>query len=392
MSRLIHSDLPVPDAINTFGVTHEKYMREALDLARERKGFTSPNPCVGAVIVSDGMIVGQGSHEKAGAPHAEVLALGDAGELAKGATIYITLEPCNHRGKTPPCTKAIINGGIKRVVYAVKDPNPSVSGGGGEALRGAGLRVIEGILESEARALNLDYFYFLRHKKPWIILKYAATLDGRVASSAGNSKWITGPEARIRVHQLRHEVDGILVGVETVIRDNPQLTARRNGFDSRQPVRIVLDSTGRTPLNAKVLANTNGSQPIIATTNRIDERKRRDFESKGVRVIRLPEDATGRPRLNDLIEYLGQQQMMSLLVEGGPEVAGSFVDEGKVNEVWAFLSPSILGGRGAKAAIEGEGIGRLENRLWLQSRILESHGQDILIRGLVSQESINHNS
>lgn len=252
--------------------TDSDYMQLALELAASAKGNTNPNPCVGAVLVKDGVIVGTGLHRKAGEPHAEVHAFNMAGEHAKGATLYVTLEPCSHYGKTPPCANLVKESGVSRVVVATMDPNPSVAGRGISLLRAAGIEVEVGLLEQEARKLNERFIHNMVANRPFVISKFAMTMDGKIATHNGHSKWITSEEARLQVHKLRHEMDGILVGVGTVLADNPSLTTRLPHREGENPIRIILDSELKTPLNANVV-NTAVAQTIIVTSDEVDEAK-----------------------------------------------------------------------------------------------------------------------
>lgn len=362
-------------------------MRRALELARRHRGFTSPNPCVGAVIVRDGKVVGEGAHVSAGKPHAEAVALSNAGERARGATLYCTLEPCNHHGKTPPCTEAIIAAGVSRVVFAVEDPNPDVAGKGAERLREAGVEVTSSILEDEAHHLNREFFHFCRTSRPWVVLKMATSLDGKVATASGESQWITSPESREHAHRLRHEVDAVVVGAGTLTADNPRLTVRIPGGPWKQPRRIVLDSIGRAAPEAALFDPTVTSRAILATTAQASETTLVAFESRGVDVLVAENDTMGRVDLSSFLRLLGQRGIQSLLVEGGPRVAGSFLESDLVDEVVSYLSPSLIGGDEAKNALAGPGRAVLSERLWLDRLTVDRAGNDIVVRGLVRQPS-----
>ena len=265
----------------------ETYMKMALALAERGRGWTSPNPMVGAVVVKDGKVVGKGFHQAAGEPHAEIYALDEAGENAKGASLYVTLEPCNHVGRTPPCTKAILKGGIKRVVAGMKDPNPRVTGGGLDFLTSQGLDVTVGVCEDECRRLNEIFIKYVTTSLPFVILKCASTLDGRIATRTGDSKWITNPESRKFVHELRHTVDAVMVGIGTVAKDNPQLTTRIEGSKGSDPVRIILDTHLSVSPEAKLLHLSSGSDTLIVTSRPVEAEKRKVLESSGVRLLAM---------------------------------------------------------------------------------------------------------
>jgi diaminohydroxyphosphoribosylaminopyrimidine deaminase/5-amino-6-(5-phosphoribosylamino)uracil reductase len=333
--------------------THAKLMRRALELAERGAGRVNPNPLVGAVVVKDGRIVGEGFHERFGGPHAEVLALDAAGEEARGADLYVTLEPCVHWGKTPPCVERIISSGIKRVFVAVRDPNPLVNGKGIATLREAGIAVTEGVLEREARKLNEPFFKFITTKRPFVVLKLALSLDGKVATRSGESRWISNERSRELVHQMRNRYAAVLVGVNTILRDDPQLTARAAG--ARDPWRIVLDSRGRIPLEAKVLSLGSPAPTVVATTELMPQEKERALISKGARVWRL-RARDGRVDLEELLVRLGEEGLDSLLVEGGPTVAAGFLEAGLVDKVVFFIAPKIIGGEEAPGAVGGRGV------------------------------------
>ncbi|MGN7311137.1 bifunctional diaminohydroxyphosphoribosylaminopyrimidine deaminase/5-amino-6-(5-phosphoribosylamino)uracil reductase RibD [Alkalicoccobacillus gibsonii] len=358
---------------------HE-FMKLALTLAQSAKGQTSPNPMVGAVVVKDGRIVGTGAHLKAGEAHAEVHALNMAQEKAKGATIYVTLEPCSHYGRTPPCAKRIIESGIKRVVVACVDSNPEVGGKGVKMLEEAGIEVEVGVCEKEALDLNRAFFHFIETHRPYVTLKSASTLDGKTATVSGESKWITGAEARMDGHRLRHENDAILVGVGTVLADNPSLTTRLEGSASRHPIRVVLDSKLRTPFDAQIVMDQL-AQTLIFTLNTASEEKERQLTSQGAQVIRLDSLTIG----NVLFE-LGKRDIQTILVEGGSEVHGSFIKEGFVNEVVQYLAPKLVGGKHASPVVGGEGIKNLKEAVQLQVQSVTHLGEDIKILSRVRRE------
>jgi diaminohydroxyphosphoribosylaminopyrimidine deaminase/5-amino-6-(5-phosphoribosylamino)uracil reductase len=311
---------------NRLGVSKmiaEELMKRALDLARKGEGWTTPNPMVGAVIVNRGQVVGEGYHQKAGTPHAEIHALNMAGDRVKGGTIYVTLEPCCHFGRTPPCTDALIKAGIAKVVVAMTDPNPQVAGGGLKKLKEAGVEVMTGVLEEEARILNEVFIKHITARRPFVALKSALTLDGKTAAKNGTSQWITGEEAREYVHRLRHKYDAILVGIGTVLADDPLLTTRLPGL--KNPLRVVLDSSLRIPLTARVL-DTRTSPTLVFTAVSLEESaKARKIKEKGGEVISCP-GAGSRVDIPEVLKVLYERGITGLLVEGGREVGGSFFD------------------------------------------------------------------
>lgn len=355
---------------------HERFMRRALELARQGEGYVRPNPLVGAVVVKEGRVIAEGYHARCGGPHAEAVALARAGEEANGADLYVNLEPCvDFPGKkTPACTERIIAAGIRRVILATRDPNPQVGGKGMERLREAGIEVVEGVLAEEAQELNEIFFHWITTKKPFVALKLALSLDGKLATKAGESKWITGLEARKQVHQLRRRYAAVLVGVNTVLADDPQLTVR--DVQGPQPLRIVLDSRGRIPTSARLLA---GEAPTaVATTAAMPKEKEQELRKMGAEVWRLPARG-GRVDLSALITRLGQREVDSLLVEGGGEVAWSFLSQGLVSRVYFFYGPLILGGREAVPAVGGEGVSTLAAAIRLSPPSFQRLGDDILL-------------
>ncbi len=359
---------------------NEQFMRQALVLAAGRAGFTSPNPTVGAVLVKNGRILSQAAHHRAGAAHAEAAALQLAGSAARGGTLFVTLEPCNHHGRTPPCTEAIIAAGVTAVYYAVADPNPAAGGGHGR-LEAAGIKVERGLCEAEATVLNRFFFYAVETKRPYIIAKFAASLDGKIATRTGDSQWITSPQSRQRGHELRQIVDGILIGAETAVADNPRLTTRLNRDDIHHPIRVVLDSRGRVPLNAHLFQPTMPAQTIVATTAAMPVTHRAALEARGVLVWEFEGD--GRVPLSPLLDRLGRHGLMSVLVEGGGEVHASFFAQKEVQEVWAFIAPLIIGGADAPDPVGGQGVAALADAFRLQNLTVELVGTDVLLCGVV---------
>ena len=358
----------------------EKWMRRVLRLAEKGKGRTSPNPMVGAVLVRNGRVIGEGYHAKAGTDHAEIIALRRAGEKAKGATLYLNLEPCTHYGKTPPCVPAVIEAKVKRVVIGMKDPNPLVRGGGFESLKRAGLNVEVGILEEECRRLNEAFCKYILEKEPFVILKVAATLDGKIATREGDSKWISGEASRHFVHRMRDQVDGVVVGIGTVLKDDPKLTARIK--KGRDPYRIILDSRLRIPEGAQVIGNSS-SKTIIATTELADRDKIERLEKKGVQILILNSEK-GKVDLKKCLSKLGELGIMSLLVEGGSQVNGSFLDEGLIDKILFFFSPKLIGDREALGIFGGTGKATLKESIPLNELRVRRIGEDILIEGYVN--------
>ncbi len=335
-----------------------KFMREALNLAKNGEGKVNPNPLVGAVVVKDGQIIGRGYHKEYGGPHAEIFALDEAGEKARGADLYVTLEPCVHQGKTPPCVNKIIKSGIKKVYISSKDPFGQVNRRGMAKLQEAGIEVKEGILKEQAKKLNEVYFKYVTTGRPFIVLKMAMTLDGKIATKTGDSKWISGKEARRMVHSLRNKYSGVLVGINTVLRDDPRLNVR--WVEGVDPMRIVLDSEGKIPLGSKIINQKSSAQTVVATTDRISEEKLTALQNKGVTVWKLGEK-NGKVDLNLLIKRLSQRDIDSVMVEGGSTVASSFIKERLVDKVLFFIAPSIIGGKRAISPVGGKGVESLKD-------------------------------
>lgn len=353
---------------------HVDYMELALQLAGAGKGQTSPNPVVGCVIVKNGQIVGVGAHLKAGEPHAEVHAVKMAGDEAVGATVYVTLEPCSHYGKTPPCADLLIEKRVDRVFMATTDPNPKVSGRGIEKLRKAGIKVEVGLLKNKADEMNEMFFHYVSTQTPFVTLKTAASLDGKTATVNGESQWITGEEARRDVHRYRAEHDAILVGVNTVITDNPSLTTRLSG-GGKNPIRIVLDHHLRTPIEANVITDGKAETWIVTTQAAADKRGP-SYESAGVKIFPV---STEKVEVQPLLKVLGAESVTSLFVEGGATVNGSFLRAGAVQQVITYIAPKLLGGTSAPTSFEGKGIGKLADAVDLTFVTLEKLGEDIKI-------------
>lgn len=363
----------------------EKYMRLAMQLAGNAIGRTSPNPLVGAVIVKDNRVVGCGWHRKAGTPHAEVHALNQAGELAQGADVYVTLEPCAHYGKTPPCAKALVEAKVKNVYGGLLDVNPKVAGKGFKILEDAGIHVEYGFLQDELRKQNEVFFKWIEHKKPYVVLKAAMTLDGKIATATGQSKWITNETSRAYGYKLRDIYDGIMVGINTVIEDNPMLTARVDG--GKNPIRIVVDSSLRIDINANVVQDKS-AKTIVATTDKADKDKILKLQAQDVDVIVVDKDENDKVDIEKLLDILGQQNICSILVEGGATLSGSFVAKKLVDKVYFFIAPKIVGGKEAKTPVAGTGILNLQEALALKDIQIEKLEEDILIIGRVDKDKV----
>jgi diaminohydroxyphosphoribosylaminopyrimidine deaminase / 5-amino-6-(5-phosphoribosylamino)uracil reductase len=363
----------------------EKYMKLAMQLAGNAIGRTSPNPLVGAVIVKDNRVVGCGWHRKAGTPHAEVHALNQAGELAQGADVYVTLEPCAHYGKTPPCAKALVEAKVKNVYGGLLDVNPKVAGKGFKILEDAGIHVEYGFLQDELRKQNEVFFKWIEHKKPFVVLKAAMTLDGKIATATGQSKWITNETSRAYGYKLRDIYDGIMVGINTVIEDNPMLTARVDG--GKNPIRIVVDSSLKIDINANVVQDKS-AKTIIATTDKADKDKILKLQAQDVDVIVVDKDKNDKVDIEKLLDILGQQNICSILVEGGATLSGSFVAKKLVDKVYFFIAPKIVGGKEAKTPVAGTGILNLQEALALKDIQVEKLDEDILIIGRVDKDKV----
>jgi diaminohydroxyphosphoribosylaminopyrimidine deaminase/5-amino-6-(5-phosphoribosylamino)uracil reductase len=355
-------------------MTDMDYMGLAIQLAKKGCGWVNPNPMVGAVIVKDGQIIGQGYHEKYGALHAERNALASCRISPEGATIYVTLEPCCHYGKTPPCTDAIFKSGIRRVVIGSLDPNPLVSGKGIEILRSRGIEVTESILKDECDALNESFFHYIQTGTPYVIMKYAMTLDGKIATYTGKSQWITGEEARQHVQEDRHRYSAIMVGIGTILADDPMLTCRlENG---KNPLRIICDTNLKTPLNSKVVTTSNIAETLFATTVK-DHEKHRPYLEAGCDVAVLPE-RDGHIDLNCLMSVLGEKKIDNILLEGGGTLNWSALQSRIVNKIQAYIAPKLFGGNG-KAPLAGFGVDSPDNAFRLSKFKITPIGEDILL-------------
>lgn len=362
-----------------------EFMERALELAGKGIGYTSPNPLVGAVIVKDGKIIGEGYHEVFGGPHAEINAFNHAKEEVLGAEMYVTLEPCSHYGKTPPCAKAIVKKGIKKVVIALTDPNPKVSGRGIKLLQDSGIEVVTGVLEGESRKLNEIFIKYITTGLPFCILKSAMTLDGKTAAVSGDSKWITNEESRQYVHKLRHRVSGIMTGIGTVLKDDPYLTTRINGAKGRDPIRIIVDSSARIPLTAKVLNLASEAETILAVTRRAESGKLIELEKKGVRIIKTPMKEN-RVDLNFLMKALGDRGIDSVLLEGGSELNSSALESGIIDKVNIFIAPKLIGGSNAKTPVGGHGRQFMKEAVILKEMKTQIFEEDIMIEGYIKKK------
>ncbi len=356
-------------------MSDEEYMKLALELAKKGAGYVSPNPMVGAVIVKDGRMIGKGYHKKYGELHAERNAIANLTESAENATIYVTLEPCCHYGKTPPCTEAIIENKISRVVIGSKDPNPLVAGKGAQILRQHGISVTENVLKNECDSLNQVFFYYIQNKLPYVIMKYAMTADGKTACYTGESKWISGEASRAFVQKLRHQYTGIMVGVDTVIKDNPMLTCRMEG--GKNPVRIICDSSLRTPKNSNIVKTAKDIRTILATTC-TDKKRQQEYLAYGCEIVAVKEK-NQHVDLKELMIHLGEMQIDSILLEGGGTLNWSALKEGIVNKVLLFLAPKIFGGAAAKSPVAGIGAAHPSDAFFLKNIKYQTIGEDLLM-------------
>ena len=361
------------------------YMAQAIGLAQAVLGSTSPNPAVGAVLVRDGRVVGRGATRPPGQAHAEIAALGEAGENARGATLYVTLEPCCHWGRTPPCTRSIIEAGVSEVVVAVVDPNPVVAGKGMAELRQAGIHVSipheNAVLDGELRSLYEGFAKHINTGLPFVIVKFAMSLDGKIATRTGDSKWVTGPESRALVHQMRREADAVMVGANTIATDDPQLTARGENKEplSRQPLRVTLDSQCRMPVRSRLLREPG--ETLVYTTGAAPASSAGGLRRAGADVIEVGATAEGMVRPDDVLVDLGKRGVVNLLVEGGGKILGSLFDAGLVDKVQAFVAPVIIGGMEAASPVEGMGPAIMAGVHRLTGVSLHPVGVDWLITG-----------
>lgn len=354
-------------------------MHRAITLSKKGLGWVNPNPLVGAVLVKEGRVIGDGFHDHFGAAHAEVVALEQATESVEGATLYVTLEPCSHFGKTPPCAPLLVEKGIGRVVVAMLDPNPEVNGRGVELLKSKGIDVTVGVLEAEVRDLNAIFIKYITTQLPFVLLKTAMTLDGKIATVTNASRWISGEKSRKFVHTLRQQYSGILVGVDTVLYDNPLLTTRRRSKSNHHPFKIIADTRCRISLDSNVI-KVNPQLAIVATTELADKAAIKQLERCGAQVIVCPLK-DGKVDLTYLMMALGTMGIDSVLVEGGSTLSFTLLTEGLIDKVISFIAPKILGGKDAPTPVGGKGIKNMDQALQLQSMKMKKMGEDIMIEG-----------
>jgi len=363
-------------------MNHQIFMKRTLQLAEKGWGNTNPNPLVGAVIVKDNQIIAEGYHAALGGDHAEIAVLKNSVGDVRGATLYVNLEPCSHHGRTPPCAESIIKSGIREVVISMIDPNPKVAGRGIQILKQAGIKVTTGVLESEARKLNEIFIKYITSDNPFLIMKTAMTLDGKIASVTGDSKWISCEESRRIVHWLRQRVSAIMVGSGTIIKDNPALTTRLPSGAGKDPIRIIIDSQGRIPIDCMAVTETSGAKVILATTTHINPWKEENFIKIGVHVIKT-DSKDGHVDLSQLMQVLHTLEIDSVLLEGGGGLNAAALDAGIVDKVMIFIAPKIIGGEQAVTPVEGPGIPLMRDAISLADISLNQSGMDILIEGYV---------
>ena len=360
-----------------------RYMRMALALAERGRGHVGPNPMVGAVIVRDGRVLAQGWHHEYGSLHAERDALTSCDEPVDGAVMYVTLEPCCHHGKQPPCTDAIVEAGISRVVMAMTDPNPLVAGHGAAILREHGIQVTAGVLEAEARHLNRIFIKYITTRRPWVVLKWAMTLDGRIAAVTGDSKWVSGEQSRRLVHELRGRYMGIVAGKGTVMADDPMLNCRAEGM--RQPVRIIVDSTASIPLESRLVRTARDYRTLVVHTDAADTQRIERLHSCGVELMPCSCGPDGMVDLDDMLGKLGAMGLDSVLVEGGGELNWSLLRAGLADEFYVFVAPKMVGGRAAKGPVGGTGFGKMSEACGMRTDSVRMVGEDVLIHGFSSK-------
>lgn len=391
-----HLAIPIIDALNSLmnysglfvfmEMSKEyQYMQRAFELAKKGVGRVNPNPLVGAVIVREDKIIGEGYHEFFGGPHAEVNAFRSATESVAGATMYVTLEPCSHYGKTPPCAEAIVKNKIAKVVIGMLDPNALVAGKGVKLLEDNGIDVEYGYLCEELSQINRVFLKFIQRKLPYVIMKTAMTLDGKIASKTGDSRWVSNEKSRVRVHQLRNELSGIMVGVDTVIADDPILTTRLENEEGRNPVRIVVDSSARIPLESKIVNTADQAKTIVVVTEKADSIKIAGIQELGNDVL-MVKSRNGRVDLPDLMLKLGEAGIDGILLEGGATLNFSALEAGIVDEVMSFIAPKIIGGVNSKSPVGGEGIDKMKDAIELEDIKYEQLGQDLMLRGKIKKE------
>lgn len=366
--------------------TPQFYMRRALELAEKGRGRTSPNPMVGAVLVKNGRVVGEGCHRKAGMPHAEIEALRRAGKNARGADLYVNLEPCCHFGKTPPCTEAILSAGVRKVIVGMRDPNRLVSGKGFRQLKKNGVQVVTGPLRKECERLNEVFIKFIQTGNPFVVLKTAISLDGKIATSSGESQWITGVKAREKVHQVRNEMDAIVAGARTIVKDDPFLTTRlgKKSAVVKHPVRVILDNEFLVPLKSNVFKNADTQRVLYATGKNLPASRRKQLMRRGIEILILKENK-GKVDLQHLMRTLGDQDISSVLIEGGGEVNASALSAGIVDKVMVFIAPILIGGKGAPGPLGGKGVRHLKDAFKIKNMTVNQIGNDFLLEGYVQQ-------
>ncbi|MBU0478882.1 bifunctional diaminohydroxyphosphoribosylaminopyrimidine deaminase/5-amino-6-(5-phosphoribosylamino)uracil reductase RibD [bacterium] len=358
-----------------------KFMKLVLALAKKGEGYTSPNPMVGALIVKNGQIAGRGYHVRAGANHAEVCAIEDAGKKVRHGTLYVNLEPCVHTNKkTPPCVPAIIKNGLSRVVMGMIDPNPLVKGSGMRALESANIQVVCGVMEKEAKELNKVYIKYITTKLPFVTVKYAMSIDGKIATRTGDSKWISNDKSRRFVHRLRSISDAVLVGVGTVIKDNPRLTPRHGGITDRMPIRIILDSSARIPIKSRIL-DTREAVTIVAVTEKAPNSNVAKLKQMGIEIMCCKMDKNKVVDIYDLLVRLGKKGIASILVEGGSRVISSFIENGAIDRIYAFICPKIIGGKTALVPFVSRGVSKIKNAVSLKDVRVRRFKDDIMIEG-----------
>lgn len=355
-----------------------RYMKRALELAKKGMGRTSPNPMVGAVIVKNGEVIGEGYHRKAGTPHAEIHALNTAGQEARSSTIYVNLEPCSHYGRTPPCADALVKAGISRAVIAMLDPNPQVCGKGLQILKDAGIETEVGILEKEALNLNEVFLKYIKSKMPFVSLKTAMTLDGKIASRTGDSRWISSSASRTYVHSLRNVYDGIMVGIGTVLADDPILNTRLDTGDKRDPVRIIVDGKLELPLESKIAKSSKEQKTIVFTSTISNQEKAAQLQSAGIEIIELGGDPE-KLAVEKALVFLGKMGICSIMLEGGSELNAYMIEHKLLNKVYWFIAPKIIGGKNSPSPIAGQGIELMKDALCLESIDIQRIQDDILI-------------
>lgn len=358
----------------------EKYMALALELAERGRGKVEPNPMVGAVLVKNGEIIGKGYHVFFGGAHAEIHAINEGGENCTGASLYVTMEPCAHYGKTAPCTEAIIKAGISKVVTTVIDPNPITSGKGIQKLKEAGIEIKMGIMESQAKRLNAPFFKLMQKGLPYVIVKWAMSLDGKIATYSGDSRWITSEESREYVHKIRGQVDGILVGINTVLRDDPLLTCRLEG--GRNPKRIIVDSNASLPLSSRLVKSINEAEIIVAVNKNAPQKNIEILEQLGCKIIQT-KDTNDHVGFKELFQRLGEMKLTNILVEGGSSVITSVIEERLVDKIMVFVAPIIIGGEGAKSPVLGKGIDKICKAAEIREITLKNFSIDTVIEGIL---------